>query len=610
MNKFEDNLKKIAKQNIDIPDDYENSVKDALEYISNIESVNSEKRSNKTKLPKNVFKSYLSKVAVVIIMFSIGLTAYATISGNLNLKGLGLNKLNNNYEENKVDVNKVIENDYLKLSINNIARDSAYIILEYKLELKEKGIQEIGEITYSEMLEYSIWLNSKITLNEERPSFGIDHLVKESDTEYSYYQIIYAMNDDNENIDLKIWYDSLINNTGGKEIPINEMFEISTKLENVEDNFERQEQKLSDGSTIILEKVMNTNFQTFVRIKRVIENVTLKEYDNNFNNSINFLITDNENNLIPYLTFDLERKYYSEAGERIDSNVKLHAKAERNNEKVRVEEDSVIIMDEIASNENIKIIPYRKRLNYDTKEEREMYNKATWYKLEEGTKIYSAKSDLGGILEINKIEIDDKNVTFYYNKNGIVENNATYILIRNNNGVMNYICATKQDIGNQGTIVFARDQIGTSGLIGWKNSPDEYYKMLEKLENLEFTLLFGHGAEYIGKPFETVIPDFSNQKLEIKNINQYKTKTVIINVEDERTKSGLGNNENLKYIIDYDKDNNILKCSGGDFNILNYVDGKNFKTIFPQDYKKVDELINKVEEHLKHEQMKYTIEYK
>ncbi len=597
MNKFEDNLKIIAKQNINIPNEYEKSVKEALKYVSNIDTTNNKKENIKEK---KKFTNYLSKVAVIILMFSIGLTVYANISGHLNLQGLGLNKLSSNYQENKVDINKVIENDYLKLSINNIARDSAYIILEYNLELKEKTMNEIGEITYSEMLEYSIWLDCNISLNGDEAPFGIKHLEKISDTEYSYYQIIYAMTNDSEKIDLKIWYHSLVNSNSGTEIPINEMLEISSKIENSEDTFEKQEQKLSDGSTIILDKILNTNFQTFAIVKRIIENVSWKEYNSNPYQDINFIATDTENNVIQYLTYKsegTEKTYYSSNGEKIDiktSNIK-------DDDIIKVIEEYVILMDEVSENESIKIVPYKRLLYNDkTNEEKEMYDKAQWYQLKEGTQTYTAKSTLGGTLEINKIEIDDENITFYYNKNGIVENNVGYVIIRKNNGVMNYICATKQDIGNQGTIVFARDQIGTSGLIGWKDSPDEYYKMLENMEDLEFTMLFGYTCEYDGKAFETSIPEFSNQKLEIDSINQYKTKKAIINVEN--------NEEDYKYIIDYDKDGNILRTNGY-FDLFNYKIDKEYKSIRVMEYTNVDELINKMKEHMEYKNMKYTVEY-
>lgn len=597
MNKFENNLKTIAKQNINIPSEYEKSVKDALKYISNMDNTSNKKEKVKIK---KIFTNHLSKVAAIIIMFSIGLTVYANISGNLNLQGLGLNKLNNNYEENKVDINKVIENDYLKLSIKNIARDSAYIILEYNLELKEKAMNEIGEITYSEMQEYSIWLDCNISLNEDKSSFYLTHLEKISEKEYTYYQIIYAMTEDSEKNNLKIWYKSLINNNSGTEIQINEMLEISSKIENNEDTFVKEEQKLSDGSTLVLDKILNTNFQTFAIVKRIIENVSWKEYNSTQYRNTNFLVTDTENNVIPYLTYTSDiigNTYYLSSGEKI--NIKTYNI--KDNDIIKVVENYVILMDEVSEGEEINVVPYKLLLYNDrTNEEREMYDKAKWYNLEEGTKTYTAKSTLGGTLEINKIEIDDENITFYYNKNGIVENNAGYVIIRKNNGVMNYIGGTKQDIGNQGTIIFARDQFGTSGLIGWKDSPDEYYKMLENLEDLQFTMLFGHTCEYDGKAFETKIPKFSNQKLEIDNISQYKTEMVIINVEN--------NEEDYKYIINYDKDGNILETTGN-FDLFYYKTDTETKYIRPREFTKVDELVNKMKQHIEYKKLKYTIKY-
>ena len=190
MNNFEEKLKYISKKDFDVPENYEKSVNDALNYISNMQTTS--RKSNKKKT-ENKFIGILQKVAAIILVGTLSVTVYAGITGNLSFEKMGLKKLSQNYEENKVAINEKIENEYFTLSLENIARDSAYVILEYKINLKEKGLSEFKEITYNNNIGYTIGLANTIELNGEKNPFYITHTEKESDTEYSYYQIIYAM---------------------------------------------------------------------------------------------------------------------------------------------------------------------------------------------------------------------------------------------------------------------------------------------------------------------------------------------------------------------------------------------------------------------------------
>lgn len=592
MNNLEEKIKNISKQEINIPDNFEKSVNEALEYICNMKTT--QKISNK-KVFKNKLVSIFQKVAILLLTGTLGLTAYAGLTGNLGFQKLGLNKLSQNFEESKVSVNQTIENEYISMNLENIARDSAYIILEYKINLKEKAINEFGEITYTDEFGYRIGPACEIILEGEGSPFYIEYVDKESDTQYSYYQIIYTMAYDTEVLDLKIWFDYLWTESYSCEtVPINETIEIKSKIDKIEDSFEKQEQKLDDGSTIILDKILNTNFQTFVRIKRVMEDITWQDYDDsNFFQYKSFLITDTENNMLPYRTYTSDiigRKYYNEDTGEVITSENIYRMKEKDKQKlnIKVEENYVILLDNVSNIGNIKVIPIKSRIYNDrTNEESEMYNKATWYPLTEGDKKYSASSDLGGILEINNIKIDEGHITFSYTKNGIVENGITYVLIRNKNKAMNYVCPSNQDESNSGEITFSRDLFGSSGL-------GIYEGMLDNIDDLEFTLLFGNVTEYDGVPFEASIPELSTQKLDIENINRTKTNTIIIKFDF--------NSKDYTYIIDYDNDDNILK--------LNYIDNKKVKSINVKNFKKAEELVKSIKEHLEFKNIEYTIEYK
>lgn len=588
MNKFEDKLKYISKQDIEISQNYEKSVNEALRYVSTL-------KNKKNKRNMNKIFDFIKKIAVAIAITASSLTVYAGITGNLNFENLNLNKLSKNFEENKVSITQSIENEYLKLSLENIARDSAYIILEYKLELNENGLSKIGNITFDRVMGYSFGLNSKITLNDEAKTMVIDYINKETDREYSYYQIINTTTFDSEEQNIKIWINSLWTRTNyDEDIPINKMIEISTKIDNVNDDFVKVEKKLEDGSKLTLEKIVNTNFQTFIKFNRVLDDVKIKEYDNRiFENYKLFVVTDKEDNLIPHTMYSNEtigqtRFYDKELGKYVEQN-QLNK-----NSKIRIEEDYVILLDEIVDDiKDIKIYPLKTRL-YNSREEQENYKKAIWYSVVEGDKKYTAKSNLGGTLEINKIEINDEDIIFHYNKIGNVENNVSYVLLRQNNGKMNYVYPIKQDIQNSGKVIFPKDLGGVAGLNVNTINIDNL------MTNLEFTLLFGNITEYEGNVFESNIPEQKNQKIEITKINQEDTYT-------HRIKYKSGNGE-VEFKINYDINDNILSCSGGEWDRLLYMKDGDIHSIDYRKYNKVNDLINEIKECLEYRNINYTIE--
>ena len=593
MNNFEEKLKYISQKDFDVPENYEKFVNDALNYISNMQTTS--RRIEKKK--ENRFMSFMQKVASVILIGTLSVTVYAGITGNLSFEKMGLKKLSQNYEENKVALNEKIDSEYFTISLENIARDSAYVILEYKINLKEKALSEFKEITYNNETGYTIGLGSFIELNGEKNPFYIDYTEKESDTVYSYYQIIHAMANDSEAMNLRIWLDCLWTEDSMNEaVQIDEIFEISSKIDNVKElNIEEQKQVLDDGSVLILDKVLNTNFQTFVRVKREINNITYEDFGKNNNLQYkSFLITDNEDNLIPYRTYMSDiigRKYYlANTGKEIERNDLYKLKKE---DIINIEENYVVLLDNVQELNEFKIIPIKFRLYNDrTNEETEMYNKADWYPLTEGTVNYSKQSDLGGTLEITNIKVDNENIILNYNKKGIVENGISYVLIRDKSRKMNYICPKKQDETNSGEILFKRDLSGSSGL-------EIREGMLDNIENLEFTILFGKVTEFEGKPFETTMPEYSNQKLKIDSINRSKTNTKTIRCTI---------NSNERYFkVEYDKDDNVLGFDGYANDLYYKIDGKT-ERFLPRDYKKATELVEALEIHLKYKNIEYTIE--
>lgn len=517
---------------------------------------------NKELFKKNVYEKYnkeltkkskrkssiLQKVAGVILVGSLSVTVYAGATGNLGLEKMGFLKLSQNYEESAYSVNKEIENEYFKISLENMAGDSSYIIAEYRIELKDKALKELKQVEYDSTLGYKMGMDYTVFVNSKEITNKNSYVEKISDSEYSYFQNINVMDFEESDLQLEILLDKLyigdygirINesnieewrNAGDineDEIKINEVkigkkIETNLILDRSQDNtFEVQEQILDNHTKIIIEKVANSKFETYIKIKAIIDNVTWKEYNEDIFEFKSFIITGENGENLPYQVYDFSTygiKYYKE-NDNIPMEMEEVYKL-KDNDKVRIEENFTILISEQEDNHKIKLLPVSSRMYNDrTDEEKQYYDKATWYALTEGDTKYSAQSGLGGTFEIEKITIDDENVTFYYNENGMI-GNEWKIIIRKNNGVMNYIHPTKQEKkgvnSKENKIVFARKSHGYAGIQGWGMTIDEFDNILSELEDLEFTLLFGVVTEPYGEAFEINIPDKNETFAKFENL--------------------------------------------------------------------------------------------
>jgi len=164
--------------------------------------------------------------------------------------------------------------------------------------------------------------------------------------------------------------------------------------------------------------------------------------------------------------------------------------------------------------DSVKISITQNRIYNDrTNEEEDMYNKAQWYKIENGGNKYSAQSGLGGILEIQKIETTKDNISFYYEEKGII-GNEWKVIIRENNGIMNYAHPTKEEHrgldSKENKITFSRKQL-SAGLNLDRIS-------LDNLDNIEFTLLFGCITEKVGEPINVDVPKLNAETAKINEL--------------------------------------------------------------------------------------------
>lgn len=472
--------------------------KDSI-YLKYENEVNS--KSNKfVNHKKRYVLSKLQKVAVVIIVGMVSLSASAQISGNFNFEKIGLLKLSQNYDESKIDIEKTIELENCDITLNSMAGDASYIVAEYTVKFKNDILSTMTPIEKDDISGYRLSFDKKIIINLEEVTNVIERAEKVSENEYIITQIINVMEIEDNNINLEINLDRIY--IGGKYITTDEnAIRIGKKIEaKVELDVDINknviaETKVDEHTKIIVEKIANTKFQTYITFKKVTQDITMEEYEKENPMEYNsFIISTKDDEVLPYVVYDSntagEETYTKENGEY---KPKKYGRIQ-SSELIKVEENFIVMMNADENVDKIKITPIKTRIYEDRKrdkdglvEETKMYNKATWYPLEVGEKKYSATSDLGGIFEIEKIDADDNNIYFYYNQHGLI-GNEWKILIREKNQKLNYLHSTNEEKkglnSGENRIIFAKDPSYTAGA-------GLHMERLDNFENLEFTLLFG-----------------------------------------------------------------------------------------------------------------------
>lgn len=540
----EEEFDKIIKQQVD------KQIK-APEELKN--RIRTEIRQMNTKPKRNM--KVIQGIAAVFTVAILGVTTYAGVTGNLSLEKMWLLKASENYDENAVDINQTISNEYTDITLKSIACDNAYIITEYQIKLKETVNEEVE---YDERMGYKLHFNYYITVNKENAEIMSTYVNKTGEKEYQYYQVINIMDIKEKKLELEIELNEMQLNEGivipideKNSIPINKKIELDIERQNTQvQKFEKIEKTIGN-KTISIEEVANTNFETFIKAKQVTKDITFKEYNDNAMSYGSFMLTQANGENLPYsICYKENTVWVTRNGKKVDINT-LENEEIKDNEKIELEENFIIKIGRAKKELNkIEITPTQtKLLNDRTDEEEKEYNKAKWYKLE--NKKYTATSSMGGTLEIENIEITDNEIIFYYNKKGNI-GNEQLIIMRNNNGKYNYSYSAIEEEkginGDENKIVFLRKDTGRAGCYGYDMTADEFENMLEDISNVEFTMLFGSTTEKIGEAIEVEIPQLNKQTIKVKNVQ-------IIDLEPE-------NDEYINEIPDdeYNTDlNNIIE---------------------------------------------------
>ena len=387
-------------------------------------------------------------------------------------------------------------------------------------------IHFIFSILYPEGLGYDLRVGEKVFVNSKEITNVNEYVDKISENEYVYTQVINIMDVNKNNLNLEITIDEISSGTihgfenGDNEaIKIGKTIKSEVELNGNENESVISEQKIDDHTKVIIEKIANTKFQTYITAKKIVEDITYKEYNENSMKYTSFLVTDENDNSISKIIYD-----GSTAGKKIyvNENGNLKEKTEiKETDKIMQEENFIILISSENDSANLKVTPVKSRIFEDRNvnengqsEEKEMYNKATWYPVKVGDSKYSAKSGLGGTFTVEKIDANDENIVFSYNENGSL-GDEWKIIIREKIDDMNYINAIKEEIkgvnSKENKIIFSRNLDRATGLNLNKMS-------LDNLDNLEFTLLFGCVTEKVGEPVNLKIPTEDSQTAKINNL--------------------------------------------------------------------------------------------
>lgn len=511
----EEEFDKIIKQQVDkqiqAPEELKNRIRTEI-------------RNTNVKPKRNM--KVIQGIAAVFTVAILGVTTYAGVTGNLTLEKMGLLKASENYDENAVDINQTISNEYTDITLKSIACDNAYIITEYQINLKEK-ISE--DVEFDQRRGYKLDFNYNIKVNKKDAEIMSTYVNKTGEREYQYFHVINIMDIEDKKLDIEIDLNEMMLNQktilqleGENSIPIYKKINIDIERQNMKAKKFEKIEKVIGNKTISIEEVANTNFETFITAKQITKNITYKEYNDNAMSYGSFMLTQENGESIPYAVYDKHSKVWvTRNGQKVEMDM-LEGSEVKEDEKIELEESFII---NVGRTENefskIAITPtVTKLLNDRTEEEENEYNKAKWHKLED--KKYTATSSMGGTLEIEKIEVTDNEIIFYYNKIGNI-GNESLILMRNNNGKYNYSCSAIEEEkginGDENKIVFLRKDTGRAGIYGYDMTEEEFVNLLnDDISNLEFTMLFGGTTQKVGDAIEVEIPKLDKQTIKIENV--------------------------------------------------------------------------------------------
>lgn len=135
------------------------------EIIKNLKEKRNENKNvrNKGEIIMFKIKKALTTIAAIAGITICGGVVYAGISGKLNFFN---NKIDTEYENYVEEITgKYIEDKYSKITLNSIACDDAYLILNYTIDVKEEGKEIFDKIKSDNITGFELNLYNDITID-------------------------------------------------------------------------------------------------------------------------------------------------------------------------------------------------------------------------------------------------------------------------------------------------------------------------------------------------------------------------------------------------------------------------------------------------------------
>ena len=584
-------IRQALNEDISIPESYFENISSTIYYCKQ-----NEIKLKKKKTQKHSSFSIIQKFVATIIAVLTCATVYAISTGNIDFNSLGLLKVQNNYEDNKLSItDEKIENDYFTLSIESIARDSVYTIVEYKVILTELGLttfNDIKEFTVDDTFNrtgYSLTLCSNAFIGDSDLIYLNSYAnTKVSDNEYIFVQTINTIDYPDQDIALSIWLDKLTNDGSNSYVKINKLITLTVGLNSKNSNsFETKDYPISDTQTIRINNIINSKFETCVDITRIIHNLTIKEYNDSFKlyEIDGYVLTDENNNTIRFsgTSPEMMKKIFNADTNHELSSGELASIDENTN--IRIEERRILNLDKSINPKEIAISSSHFNIpNERTSDEKDRFFNYDWYDLKEDLSNITFTSPAGGTITIDAIEITNDTIDFYFTQKGAWLNGPIFS-IRKNNGKYSHYSASKIEHAGLNSMqnkasFFRKEGVGIS-VSDYTDDLEAFNKLLIDMDNLQFSVYdFAYNYELFDIT-KVAFPEEIKENASIKNIKVEDTNTTILELKIYSLHKDGINRETTKY---------------EDLENPNFVGRPLYTTFYEVDYTNNNKIINNLTE--------------
>ena len=468
----------------------------------------------------------ITTIAAIAGIAICGGVAYAGISGKLNLFN---NRIDTEYENYAKEIQgKYVEDKYSKISLNSLACDDAYLILNYTIDVKEAGKERFNDIKVDNVTGLELNFDNDITIEdkniEKYSNFNQTIARKITDTKAEVCELVDLTGEDiPDKFDLKIsnfkWYGENENGIMDDEKSDSMTINVSKKLAKKDTTIiipEKKEYNYNDLK-LNIDKIVKTPFETFIMIQTEEQNVSSNRFTGSREEAVIDLdleLYDENNKKITVNKKSIGRLKYEDGtylkndeGNLVNINYYTPGGIFRN---ATINKYFVIAAGDKFENANSIIIkPYYSKYIDDGKTEEKYFENLEWYDVkDEKQTIYQGTDES---VQINKVDIKNDRILFYYTLSNPNINPEFYV--RNKERAFNYFWAdienTKTPSGEYVTGIRTKDFEGAAtykyenGDNDQNADPDKYsYEaFLSDSSKLVYTVDFGgrFEKEFLGE---------------------------------------------------------------------------------------------------------------